>query len=360
MRREKDMPAWIKYTISVFSICTVLFLGLNKAGELARSQDFDSDVWTNYYAEEDNTINTVLIGSSSMYRYWIPTQAYEEQGYTSMLIGTAAQDIRLAPYLMEEAAKTQDLDLFVVEVRSIIIRGDVTKIKDEHYNYRMEVMTSGMRPSSTKFEMIQKYYRADEKSKFELMFPILKYHDNLLTFDRQVLIDRLNQGTDEFKTGRQRSKITKIKEPVFESDGQLHLSDETLGYIDDIETKAEELGVKVLLVATPYYPSKGQASKQLQLDEYIASKGYDYLNMNNVLDELNLEYSTDFYNSKHVNIAGAKKVTTYLAQYIEDNYGLQSKLTDEQKQSWTDACDAWADEEISLMAEWEKYKKENE
>lgn len=106
MRREKDMPAWIKYTISVFSICTVLFLGLNKAGELARPQDFDSDVWTNYYAEEDNTINTVLIGSSSMYRYWIPTQAYEEQGYTSMLIGTAAQDIRLAPYLMEEAAKT--------------------------------------------------------------------------------------------------------------------------------------------------------------------------------------------------------------------------------------------------------------
>ena len=75
-------------------------------------------------------------------------------------------------------------------------------------------------------------------------------------------------------------------------------------------------------------PSKGQASKQLQLDEYIASKGYDYLNMNNVLDELNLDYSTDFYNSKHVNIAGAKKVTTYLAQYIEDNYGLQSKLTD--------------------------------
>jgi len=49
-----------------------------------------------------------------------------------------------------------------------------------------------------------------------------------------------------------------------------------------------------------------------------------------------------------------------IAQYIEDNYGLQSKLTDEQKQSWTDACDAWADEESSLMAEWEKYKKENE
>ena len=46
--------------------------------------------------------------------------------------------------------------------------------------------------------------------------------------------------------------------------------------------------------------------------------------------------------------------------HIEDNYGLQSKLTDEQKQSWTDACDAWADEESSLMVEWEKYKKENE
>ena len=352
------MPAWIKYTISVFSICTVLFLGLNKAGELARPQDFDSDVWTNYYAEEDNTINTVLIGSSSMYRYWIPTQAYEEQGYTSMLIGTAAQDIRLAPYLMEEAAKTQDLDLFVVEVRSIIIRGDVTKIKDEHYNYRMEVMTAGMKPSMTKFEMIQKYYRGTETEKLELMFPIIKYHDNLLQFDREFLIDRMDQGTDEFKTGRQRAKITPIKTPVFNEDGEQYLSDETLGYIDDIETKADELGVKVLLLATPYYPSKKQASKQIQLDEYIEAHGYDYLNMNDYLEDVDFDYSTDFYNSKHVNIAGAKKATSFIAAYLKDNYGLQSQLTDGQKQSWTDACSAWEMEEKDLLSQWEKYKKE--
>lgn len=352
------MPAWIKYIISVISVSTVLFLGLSKAGQLARPDDFDSDVWTNYYAEEDNTLDAVMIGSSSMYRYWIPTQAYEEQGFTSFLLGTAAQDIRLAPYLMEEAVKTQNVDLFVVEVRSIVMRGDVSEIKDEHYNYRMEVMTAGMKPSMTKFEMIQKYYRGTETEKLELMFPIIKYHDNLLQFDREFLIDRMDQGTDEFKTGRQRAKITPIKTPVFNEDGEQYLSDETLGYIDDIETKADELGVKVLLLATPYYPSKKQASKQIQLDEYIEAHGYDYLNMNDYLEDVDFDYSTDFYNSKHVNIAGAKKTTSFIAAYLKDNYGLQSQLTDGQKQSWTDACSAWEMKEKDLLSQWEKYKKE--
>ena len=80
--------------------------------------------------------------------------------------------------------------------------------------------------------------------------------------------------------------------------------------------------------------------------------------MNDYLEDVDFDYSTDFYNSKHVNIAGAKKATSFIAAYLKDNYGLQSQLTDGQKQSWTDACSAWEMEEKDLLSQWEKYKKE--
>lgn len=52
---------------------------LSKAGQLARPMDGDSDVWADYYAEADNTIDTVMIGSSAMYRYWKPVQAFQSR-----------------------------------------------------------------------------------------------------------------------------------------------------------------------------------------------------------------------------------------------------------------------------------------
>ena len=330
---------------------------LSKAGQLARPMDGDSDVWADYYAEADNTIDTVLIGSSAMYRYWIPVQAYSEQNFTSALIASAGQDIRLAPYIMEEAVKSQNVDLFVVELRSAVFRGNIDQINKDNLNYNLEVLVTGMNPSFTKYEMIQKYYQADETQKKKLMFPILMYHDNLVQYDSELIIDRMNTATDEYKFARQVSKITPLKKPVLKASDERYMSDEALGYIDDIQKKADELGIKVLFLSTPYALTAKQGAIQLELDSYLEGKGYDYLDLNLYIDDMELDYSTDFYNKRHTNISGAKKVTSYLAKYIKDNYDLNAELNEEQKQSWTDAESAWASEEEELLNEWTKYQK---
>lgn len=348
------MSGIAKIAASVASFFIVICLVINMLGQLARPEAFDSDVWTSYYAEEDNTINAVLIGSSAIYRYWMPTRAYEEQGFTSALLATAGQDIRLVPYAMEEAVKTQKADLFVVEVRSAITRGDVEKVGKAKLNYFLEVFSSGMKPSMTKFRMIDDLYDKDFKEKVKLMIPLLKYHDNLLKYDREFLVDRLNKTTDEFKMTRQVPNVSAQEEPVFNPGKNSYLTDDVRGYIDNIAAKADELGVKVLFLSTPYVPTRKQAAMQLELDDYMESQGYTYFDMNTCSDEIGLDYSTDYFDPRHTNIAGARKVTSYLAKYLKDNYGLAEHLTDDQKQSWTDACTAWNAEEEKLMGQWEK------
>lgn len=348
------MSGIAKIAASVASFLIVICLVINMLGQLARPEAFDSDVWTSYYAEEDNTINAVVIGSSAIYRYWMPTRAYEEQGFTSALLATAGQDIRLVPYAMEEAVKTQKADLFVVEVRSAITRGDVEKVGKAKLNYFLEVFSSGMKPSMTKFRMIDDLYDKDFKEKVKLMIPLLKYHDNLLKYDREFLVDRLNKTTDEFKMTRQVPNVSAQEEPVFNPGKNSYLTDDVKGYIDNIAAKADELGVKVLFLSTPYVPTRKQAAMQLELDDYMGSQEYTYFDMNTCSDEIGLDYSTDYFDARHTNIAGARKVTSYLAKYLKDNYGLAEHLTDDQKQSWTDACTAWNDEEEKIMGQWEK------
>lgn len=137
--------------------------------------------------------------------------------------------------------KSQNVDLFVVELRSAVFRGNIDQINKDNLNYNLEVLVTGMNPSFTKYEMIQKYYQEDEVQKIKLMFPILMYHDNLVQYDSELIIDRMNTAADEYKFARQVSKITPLKKPVLKASDEKYMSDEALGYIDDIQKRRTSL-----------------------------------------------------------------------------------------------------------------------
>ena len=109
--RKKVLKTVAGILIFLFLLTTII----NLLGPLFRpkGQDFD--------AEDKNSLNAVMIGSSAIYRFYVPAQAYEEQGFTSCMISQSCQNIKAVPYIMEEAIKTQKVDLFVVETRQVVV-----------------------------------------------------------------------------------------------------------------------------------------------------------------------------------------------------------------------------------------------
>lgn len=104
--RKKVLKTVAGILLFLFLLTTII----NLLGPLFRPEGQDFDGWQYFYAEDNNTINAAMIGSSAMYRYWIPAQAYEEQGFTSCMISQSRQNIRAVPYIMEETLKSQDPD----------------------------------------------------------------------------------------------------------------------------------------------------------------------------------------------------------------------------------------------------------
>ncbi|MDO5154568.1 MAG: hypothetical protein Q4D51_01250 [Eubacteriales bacterium] len=357
------MKKTIGRVIKILAWMMIFVFLVNSLGIFVRPQEKDYDVWHYFYKEDNDTLNTLFIGSSAMYRYWIPTQAYEEQNFTSYMLAQSSQDMRTIPYIMEEAVKSQDVDLFVVETRPVvtdrakILRGIFEQKEETYYLSRVTV---GMKASLTRAKLIHDLLVEDEENlEMEWMFPLLKYHDTLLEMTWKDIKKRLFLGKHSYKFARQVSSITPQEQMQYVDEEPYVLTREDKEKIDAIVEKANALEKDVLFIATSYIPTDLRYYLQKDLDDYMEQKQYSYVNLNQK-NEIGLDYSTDFYDENHVNIAGARKTTSYLADYLANHYTFHNRLSERQSQEWELAKETWKKKEKKLMKKWKKKCKNTE
>lgn len=362
--RKKVLKTVAGILIFLFLLTTII----NLLGPLFRPKGQDFDGWQYFYAEDNNTINAAMIGSSAMYRYWLPAQAYEEQGFTSCMISQSCQNIRAVPYIMEETLKSQDVDLFVVELRQVVVdlaQGeDLTEEEKEKENYYLSILTSGMKQSTTRMRLVHNLLLDTETDReLEWQIPLLKYHENIFEISKNDWAERLTMGKNKYKGLRVRATVDPQVKPSRFPDAEnatFELPDKGKQYIEDIVKTAEKYGKNVLFIATPYAYSESRFSYQCALNAYMEKMGYPYLNLDDkqARQIINLNYDIDFYNPRHVNFVGAEKITSYLAAYMKGHYRFTNKLDDKQKKEWENAVSAWDEKEILYRQEWNENCKQ--
>ena len=132
------------------------------------------------------------------------------------------------------------------------------------------------------------------------------------------------------------------------------LTEKYLGMLDDIQEKAQEYGKKVVFLCTPYATSVKGQTLRAQMCEYMDEKGYEYIDLTVIPDEIGLDFKTDFYNGSHTNVSGAKKATSYLARYLMENYEIEAEYSSSVQTFWSEFVDRWHEKETTLMEEWEE------
>ena len=74
-------------------------------------------IFTGFYAEKDNTIDVMLIGSSPVYPFYSAPKIYGECGITCYPLSSHVQRPSAALPLLKEAYKTQTPEVVVFEMR---------------------------------------------------------------------------------------------------------------------------------------------------------------------------------------------------------------------------------------------------
>lgn len=319
-----------------------------------------------FYAQDEGTLDVVCIGASSAYRFFAAPVLYKEHGITLMNYATAGMPAESMSGVIKEVAQKQSPKLIVVELRDYIKwldrEGDEAYFNDTWYNTResfLNRLVNNMPSSLNRAKIIHDTVPTVlEQNEFEWQFEYYKTHynwKNLDFYDYKEYVKSKLSGKKEvrningkYKYGAYNGACTvssvTYNAPVDNSNNNeiKEIDEKNLKTLENLVKAAKSCGTKVLFITTPYPEESQRVGYENYIEKYLSNEGLDFLNCNKLYKEIGIDFSSDFYDEKHVNTKGAFKFSNYFGDYIVKKYKIEKTLLNENQQKlWQTSSDLW-------------------
>ncbi|MDD6435855.1 MAG: SGNH/GDSL hydrolase family protein [Clostridiales bacterium] len=263
--------------------------------------------------ERPKSVDGVVLGDSESYSAIIPLQLWKERGYTVYNCGTSGQTLDYSQVMLKRVFSRHKPKVVLMETNAIF------------------------RPIS-RSNMF--YTMLCER------FSIFRYHNRWKSIDIDGISDSVNYTwTDEWKGYRYSNLVNASSSEGYMSPSEEYadIPEANLDYLKSMKELCDENGTKMILVSTPStvnwnykrHNSMKEAAKALDLD---------YIDLNVEAKEIGIDWTKDTRDKgDHLNYSGAKKVTTYLGQYLQNTGLMKSHLGDPKYESWDAASNKFED-----------------
>lgn len=274
-----------------------------------------------FYAEEENTLDVIFIGSSQMYADMAPAVLFHEYGITSYDFCANEQPMWISYYYIKEALKHQNPKVIVL---------DVFTVYGEDYEEEgvTHINLDDLPMSLNKLAAIRD--SVPEGVRYSYYLPLAKYHNTWTDFYEGKAELAFYHEKDSYKgyspfvfaadyeKGAKAEVVTQTEaEPV---------PDRAKTWLLKIIALCEEEDVPLVLIKTP----NGNAERQKlynSVAELAKETDTPFLNMNILLD-----------GQAHINVLQAEKVSMMMGEYLIEHYEFEDKRDNSDFASW--AADA--------------------
>jgi hypothetical protein len=292
-----------------------------------------------FYCEPDHSLDVVFLGASEVQNGFSPGYAYDKYGFTSYLYTMGSNPCTLYKSQLIEVMNRQNPQLIVAEISGFLF-GEEEKIFSEA---RLRIYTDNIPMSVNKIGTIMRFPYED---KLSCLLPFVKYHGNWVDTDllKSRVQNRMEQTTSpsmlkgmitNTKPYDTEPELRILNRPIEENVEQLSLSclDELLQYC------REERIDNIVFVSFPRNLESDQdndiVSRVNKIREIIGRYGYQFIDFQNRMEGIGLQFSSDFYDFEHLNIYGQVKITDYLSEMIVRDFQITPReQTDENKECW--------------------------
>ena len=302
-----------------------------------------------FYGEESGSLDVVFVGSSAVYSFFSPLRLWKQSGLTSYLYATPNQTVPAIRYILEECRKTQPEALYVIELRSALA-SEEDKIAIENDLRRL---SDNMPYSRTRSRMIAALAPRDEWASYE--FDLAKYHGNWEGFDWSNLTFFWKK-ENPLKGWNFVSAYEPIEWQDWSSvNARIPLSEENEAELREVLAWCRDNGVRAVFTATPFALSRRQEKLYRAVSDLVEEYGYEFWDLNRCVEEIGLDFQTDYYDFRHTNTLGAVKCTEYLAKELSKYFaknGISAKKRNEaQWAAWFEAYEPQEQASISQIME---------
>ncbi|MGN1382608.1 MAG: hypothetical protein ACI4W2_07320 [Eubacterium sp.] len=344
MKRLSTHKKTIAFVLLFFIFAAAMMVYLTKVFDM-KDDKHAEQTFASFYAQKKNSLDGVYIGSSSVYRYWISTQAYQKYGMRIFNLSTGSQPVVLQKYVIKEALKKQpDMKVILIDIRSLVSASKTLKESD------IRRVTDSMPMSVNRIQAVNaalKYFKAEgadiSYNKSYYYFSFLFYHNRWSDdLSRSDLNPKTKQNPymgfvyDSASTDRYA-----MKAPEYVS-GTGSLDAEKKAVLKDLLDYCSTLKQKVIFVSSPYQSSASDQKDLHSCEKMIRKKGFTFIDFNSkkMTGRIKLNWSTDFLNTKHVNINGAEKYTKYLSAWLNQHVRFRKHTDSASKAAWDKAAAA--------------------
>lgn len=294
----------------------------------------------------EKQLDVVMVGSSHCYRSIYPLDLWNSLGVTSYNMGTSEQSLPCSYYLVKEAIEIYNPKIVIMEM---YMAGNGN---DKYFRYpRIHQVVDNFPWSINKIELIKDIIPKEDRKEF--YFNILKYHTRWSELKQEDFeaIESYSKGVEY--DGR----ITPYEDfEILSKNDTIELSDIIREYLVKTIQICKETNTELILIGVPYHATDVQINGQRVLNAvFPIAEEYNvpYINMFHKLDEIGIDMSNDFAELQHLNISGARKVTKYLGEYINENYNLEDKRDNPDYEEWHKAYDISLVEQENTWVKWE-------
>ncbi len=274
------------------------------------------------HAEE---YDVLFFGTSHTINAVYPWELWDDYGIASYNMGSHGAPIITSYWIAMNALDYAYPKLIVLDC--YYIASDIKKSEDYEQVHKP---FDAFPLSLNKIKAVNDMFEGDDtNNKYDVLWNFILYHNRWNQLEKWDYTMPYNKE----KGGETRIGYTKpLVFDKVESSEKLTEDYLSVDYVKEFANHCKSKGIEVLFIYTPF-PADDNKQREANMVADVADKlGVDYLNF---LDMPVVNLNTDMYDEdSHLNPSGAKKVTSYIGQYIKDNYDIPDRRGTEEYSKW--------------------------
>lgn len=297
----------VLFIFVIFGIISLLSLTIDPSKTKAGIDKFDKAAIA-VTSEKEQSIDVIVLGDSEAYRSVIPLEMYKDYGFTTYVAGSPSQKTYQAYEMLKTVLEKQKPKICILEPNLL---------------FRDYSLISSVAP------------------KVEKTFPIFKYHNawkGLVDSDYEyddVVIDSY-KGYRYTDTVKPTSNVNYMAQ----TDRSEIISSTNLSDFNKIYDLCQKNDIKLILLRTPSVKNWNYA-KYNSVRQLAEKKDITFIDLN-IDNAVGIDWTKDtFDRGDHLNQSGAYKVTTFLGDYLNENFDLPDHRNDSSYSSWDQALDKY-------------------
>ena len=300
---------------------------------LTPKHDYGICSMNNLYAQKENSVDVLVVGSSLVYSGVNTNELWSRYGIASYDLCSAEQPFWVSYYMIREALKTQRPRLIILDAKPAMYVSSYSK------RGRVVLSTYGIRGMDNRLGAIFACVK-DPAEAWSYVLGLPQVHENyrnIQASDFRLPPDNGGRGADwkgfiEMDETKNYPKAS----PVW-TEREKPINDREEEYVRKIFELAQAEGIDLMLLCTPYpdYPEDHPYYNTLW--RIAAEYGIDGINFNHPSLRSLMNDSYDFADGQHLNIRGSETFSRRLGYELKKRYELPDRRGDPDYSSY-DAC----------------------